>query len=140
MPVSTAAQLSYSMSLAPSRLVMIEGSQRRALFFLSSRLSEAHGEISFLVISTKRKRMERSLDYARDDKEGARDDREGARDDREGAKMHVIHQLSAVSTLTIWVVLVFIVPQSVFLGTSHTMICPERSKDTLRDSDQSLSL
>ena len=33
---------------------MIEGSQRRALFFLSSRLREAHGEISFLVISTKR--------------------------------------------------------------------------------------
>ena len=30
--------------------------------------------------------MERSLDYARDDKEGARDDKEGARDDKEGAR------------------------------------------------------
>ena len=39
----------------------------------------------FIVISTKRKRMERSLDYARDDRMGgARDDRMGGTRDDNG--------------------------------------------------------
>ena len=37
----------------------------------------------FIVISTKRKRMERSLDYARDDRMG------GARDDRKKGQIFI---------------------------------------------------
>ena len=49
-----------------------------------ARLTLIHNNFRF--IENYAEELRRSLDFARDDKEGARDDKEGARDDKEGAR------------------------------------------------------